>query len=385
MNAFGTPESIGESNKKLILNRLRTQGAMSRADLSRAIGMSFTAISSNVRNLLDRNYIRSLGAGANSVGRKSTLLSFNAERGYVIGVDVGRTTIRCMAADLLGRAVGEESLAHNPSADGGTMIDRLVAAVDGAVARTKVRKSRVLCVCIGVPGVPRDNCVYLAPYFTDFSLTALRARLARKYAAEVIVENGVNLGAIGEHLSRTGSRYDDLAYFSYGIGLGSALILGGALHPGFRNAAGEIGFMQLDPAALPRRFNEIGPLENALSPGRPAGRRRGRGSARDVQALLDAYRAGDGRARGLLETVSRDFAMAMINVCAVVNPQAVIVSGGIGKALGEEFLPAWNAHLARGLPFPPEVMLSDLDGRETMLGAVGTALNRVEAMPIDSR
>ncbi len=62
MGTIGTPGSIGQSNRKLILTQLRENGDMSRADLSRRIGMSFPAVSSNVKFLLDNGYIVEAGA-----------------------------------------------------------------------------------------------------------------------------------------------------------------------------------------------------------------------------------------------------------------------------------------------------------------------------------
>ncbi len=380
MNAFGTPESIGETNKKLILNRLRTQGNMSRADLSRSIGMSFTAIASNVKYLLDREYIQEVGAGDNSHGRKATLLSFNATRGYVVGVDIGRTKIRCMLADLLGREVATAARSSRRGGGGRGIIESVCDVIGDALDGGGISGALTLCVCIGIPGIEREGKLHLAPYFAELSIARLRAALARRYTARVLVENGVNLGAIGEHRYGRGAKYADMAYISYGVGLGAALVLGGSLHTGFNKAAGEIGFMQTRPDAARTRFNEAGDVESAVAPGAAGRKTPGRASARDIERLLRGSRAGDDRALAALGDIAAAIGLVLVNVSAVVNPQAIILSGGMGKSMGEVFLPQWREHLARFLPFPPELHLSDLGERETMLGAVGTAVDYVETM-----
>lgn len=374
---FGTPESIGETNKKLILNRLRTRGNMSKADLSRSIGLSFTAVASNVKYLLDHGYVREVGAGDNAHGRKSTLLSFNAARGYVVGVDIGRTKIRCMLADLLGDRVTDLAVARRT---GGDVTENVRAAVDAVVEESGVGANRVLCVCVGIPGVVREEKIYLAPNFADLSIRELRAELKRRYDAEVLVENGVNLGAIGEHRYGRGAQYADMVYISHGVGLGAALVLDGKLYTGFNNAAGEIGFMRTGSKSTRARFRETGELESAVFSA--ARKFAGRSTRRGMADMVRRYREGDAAAVSALNDIAAAMAMALVNICAVVNPRAIILSGGMGKSVGDIFLAQWHRHLASHLPFPPELLLSDLNERETMLGAVGTAVDYVETIPI---
>ncbi|MCC8179524.1 MAG: ROK family protein [Planctomycetes bacterium] len=383
MISFGTPESIGETNKKLILNRLRTQGNMSRADLSRSIGMSFTAVASNVKYLLDHDYIREVGAGDNSHGRKSTLLSFNATRGYVVGVDIGRTKIRCMVADLLGNQIASAT-ASSKAGSGNRVITSVSAVIEEAASQCEIGEKPIFCICIGIPGVVRGGNIYLAPNFANLSIAELRRRLGERYGAEVLIENGVNLGAIGELRYGRGARYADMVYISYGVGLGAALVLQGRLYSGFNNAAGEIGFMQTRADSRRAAFHDIGELETAVSPATVTGKQSGRNAARDMAQLIADYDNGVPAAKKALDSIAADLGMALVNICAVANPQAVILSGGMGKTLGEAFLPNWRDHMSRHLPFPPELILSDLDERETMLGAVGTAVDYAETIPIIS-
>ncbi len=368
----GTPETIGESNKRLILAKLRQHGNMSRADLCRGIGLSFPAISSNVKYLLENDYIREVGAGDNSFGRKSTLLCYNGDRGYVVGMDIGRTRIRCMLTDLMGnvRASGNCNLDGDPGEE--AIVRQLLDLAARMTAEGKVDKKRVLCFCIGLPGLVRENKVYLAPFFTDLSLDKLTRSLKRHFRADVLYENGVNLGAKGEHRYGLGTAYSDLAYVSYGVGLGAALILGGKLYTGPNGAAGEIGFMLLGPDGGHRNFGEIGVLESALA----------------EHNLGDLFTGAAGeqvvRKNTELRRAARQMGMALVNLAAVTNPMALIISGRLGKAVGELFQEEWQTLMADNLPFPPEVVLSNLDNRETMLGAISTAIERVEAAPITS-
>ena len=89
-------------NKNAILTLLREKGPMSKADLARALGLSFPAVSYNVGRLLEEKRICELGAADNALGRKGTLLAFNARFSYLAGADIGRDRIRVMCADMGG-------------------------------------------------------------------------------------------------------------------------------------------------------------------------------------------------------------------------------------------------------------------------------------------
>ncbi len=381
MTDIATPESIGEANRRVLLHLLRDDGPMSRADLARRSGMSFPTVSSNIRFLLENGYIVTHGAGGNQLGRKSTLLSYNAKRGFLIGVDVGRTRIRVMAADLLGVVLWEDSRPFDAKGGGDQTRAAILGAIDDAAASVPTDHGRAVCACVGVPGIIRDNAIRLAPYFSDFPLDALRTAVRRRHGASVLFENGVNLGAKGELWKGAGRAYQDILYVSYGVGIGAALILGGRLYQGADGAAGEIGFALVSPASGVRPAGgsgDSGELEEALSlerfglaagPGSsPGGRRR-----RTAPAAVPDEAA--------LKTVSDLFSMALTNASALLNPTAVIISGGWGRALGERYLTVWKERMASALPFPPDLFLSDLDNRETMLGAVRTAIEYAEGLP----
>lgn len=382
MTAIGTPESIGESNKKLILRELRRNGDMSRADLSRSLGMSFPAVSSNVTTLLEKQYLHEVGAGANSFGRKSTMLSYNAQRGFVAGVDIGRTRIRCMLADLGGEQVATATRFSDAGDFGDQIIKKICDAVAGVCTKGNVPDNQLLAVCIGLPGLTRNGRIYLAPNFSEFSLGDLSERMARKYAATIIYENGVNLGAKGEHWRGVGQGISHFAYVSYGAGLGAALILDNRLYTGIHGAAGEVGFMTLSPDSPRTSFKESGELEEALVNDALRGHFPGHGSSADIADFFRGGGANKRTAKDALERIVRSIGMALVNLSAVVNPEAIIISGRMGKAVGDQYHETWTGMLAANLPFPPKILFSQLHNQETMLGAVGTAIDHIENMPI---
>ena len=375
-----SPESIAEHNKKLILDALRDNGNMSRADLSRHLNMSFPAISSNAKGLLEANYILEVGIGDNTIGRKSTLLAFNAERGYIIGVDLGRFRIRMMLADLLGNEVVSTEIinsANTPGA-GKNSITLIREQVTDILKKSGKSKDDILCIVIGIPGIIKDGMSYLAPYTEKYYEKDLIGTLQDTFEADVILENCVNLGVIGEQWKGAGYSHKDITYIAYGIGLGAAHIVDGKLYTGKNGAAGEIGFMVTDPVNVGNKYDEVGSLEESLSISKIEQYLKSGNFDDEIIKLIRNYQdGGDMYARVMIDEIAMNFGIMLVNIVAILNPEVIIIAGGLGYNLGKLFLEKWMQILENQVPFVPELVLSELNHTETMLGAVMTGIIHV--------
>jgi len=374
--------TIAEHNKNLILDALRFNGNMSRADLSRHLEMSFPAISSNAKGLLDENYIKEIGAGDNLLGRKSTLLSFNAERGFIIGVDLGRFRVRMVLADLLGNEVLSAEIKNSAndttSGDGKNSIDLIKGFAMDILKKSGKTKDDILCIVIGIPGVIRDGKSYLAPYTENYFAQDMIEMLQDAFEADVILENCVNLGAIGEQWKGAGRNCKDITYIAYGVGLGSAHIIDGTLYKGANGSAGEIGFMVTDPIHISNQYDEVGSLEQMLSISKIEHYLKSGNFNEDIVKLIQNYKTGDDMyAKLMLEEIAVNFCIMLVNLVSILNPEIVIIAGGLGHNIGKLFLKQWQKTLANHAPFPPELVLSNLNHTETMLGAVMKGIEHV--------
>lgn len=257
MKKGSKPGDLGEANRMLILNCLRLKGSMSKADLARELGMSFPAVSANVKILIEQGRVRESGEGDNSLGRKSTLLSFNEEMGIVVGVDIGRFWIRAMAADLMGKVLSYVKVPAVPKDDGNELHNIVADVIRQALKESQKPEEDILCIGIGLPGVIRDDTILLAPYFPDINLKEFRNYVEEEFDTELILENSVNMGAIGELSQGAGKGCDNFIVINYGVGVGSALVLNGKIYSGSHNAAGEIGYMVAEPMKLRDSFEEV--------------------------------------------------------------------------------------------------------------------------------
>jgi len=380
-----SPETIAEFNQELILDALRFNGSMSRADLSRHLNMSFPAVSSNAKRLLEANYIMEVGTGDNSIGRKPTLLAFNAERGYIIGVDLGRFRIRMMLADLRGNIIAGAEIINSSdfSGDGKQSIRLIHNQINDILEKAGKTKDDILCIVIGIPGIIKDGRSFLAPFAEKYLEKDMIETLQDAFEADVLLENCVNLGVIGEQWKGSGANYKNIIYIAYGVGLGSAHIVDGKLYKGANGAAGEIGFMINDPAYIGNKYEEVGYLEEALSRGKINKYLDSGNFDEEIIKLIEMYKnGGSTNAKKIIDEIALDFGMALVNMSAILNPEAIIIAGGLGANLGKLFINQWKETLSNHVPFVPDVILSELNHTETILGAVMSGINHIHGYRI---
>lgn len=377
MPEAATPEKLGEVNRMLILNHLRLHGPKSRADLSRELSVSFPTVSSNVKALIASDYIREVGIGDNSLGRKSTLLAFNQERGYVIGVDLGRFKTRIMMADLLGNIIVSDCEATNVEDGSEVMLQNLLEMLLRVVEKSNRPKEKVQCICIGTPGVIQEDTIILAPFLPDISPALIKKVILSEFRAEVLIENSVNLGAIGEKWVGSGKKFHNFGFINYGVGVGAALIINGEIYTGANGAAGEVGFMVCDPTKLRTGFDEVGVMENIISRDKIQRFISHDNFPKAVEQLLQKYRDGDPYSKTILEEISLTIGMAMINISAVLNLEAIIISGGLGTSVGRLFEDKWNTLLKNHVPFPPQIVFSEMNNQEGVLGGISVGIKKI--------
>ena len=370
---------ISEFNRQIILDTLRLHGVMSRAELAKHLHLSFPAISSNVKGLLEMGYIKEIGFADSSVGRKSALLAFNAERGYIIGVDMGRFRVRMMLTDLLGNKIAHTEV-PNPiknGGDGSQSIGLICKQLQVLLEKSGKPAEDVLCIVIGIPGLFKDGEIYLSTLAEKYTEKDLRKAIGQSFEADVIIQNNTTFGAIGEQWRGVGAGFQNIAYISYGVGLGSAHIVDGKPFIGANNATGEMGFMVVDRGAIRNQFGELGPLEEMLSQGKVDQYFQGGNFREEIVKLIQDYQHGELWTKAVVDEIALNFGIALINLCALFNPEIVIISGGLGVHFGKLFLDQWISLLKCHLPFVPEVRLSDLNNTEVMLGAVRTGINHI--------
>ena len=393
----GSPQLMRRLNSALVLQAIREAGSASRAEIRQATGLSKPTVREVVEFLLRTGYVSEAVAGerdgAGRPGPRARVLTFRADLGHVVGIDVGANKILVHVADLSGTILASERRRTRGARGADTVLGTIRSAAGKAIAAAGVSRESLMAVAVGTPGVvdPASGRIALAPQLPGWEGLELRQALGRSFPCPVLVENEVRLSILAERWQGAAQGIDDAVYIQIGVGIGGGILIGGELYRGADGAAGEIGYLPY-PDGSPLADGP-GPFEHAA--GGSAFARLGREAAAgeggalltelaggdpeavDAEVVFAAAAQGDASAREIVAELTRALANGVAAVVAVLNPATVIVGGGLSRA-GNALIEPLERHVVERVPVPPRLVLSTLGEESVVLGAVRLALQRAD-------
>lgn len=374
------------NNERLLLDRLRADGATSRAELARLTGLSKPTVSTALGRLEHGGLVREIGKQAVAGrGRSPVLYEADPTAGYAIGVDVGRSWIRVGLADLDGTVVGRSDR-PNTAADADGIVDAIVAQARHAADQAGVQWPRVLHTVVGSPGVidTATNELRYAVNLPGWGRREVTDRLAASLGTGLQLLNDANLAALGEHAAGAGRDRRLFVYLHIGTGLGSGIVVDGKLFPGAHGAAGEIGYLPYGPYNADRARTR-GLLENAAAADSVVAIARDLGMT-DAQSAKDVFlaaRAGNAVALEVVRREAERLAHAVASIAAVIDPELVVLGGGIGDS-ADLLLEPLRATLDTMTPLVPELAASVLGANAVLEGALASGVRTVRGLVFEA-
>lgn len=378
-------------NRHRLLDAVRRSGPISRADLAKATRLSPPTVSALVEDLVQEvGLLHEVGIGTSKGGRPPIMLQFNAEFGYLVGVDVGSRTLRVALADLQGKVLARHQ-EPTDSSSGSATLEQIYASVDDVFRRAKRDRTRLYAVGIGAPGMTDVNTgrVINAVNLPGWVDIPLRELAETHLAVPVRVDNDANMAALGERWLGSAQRVDDFVFMALGAGVGAGVVVGGRLHRGHHWYAGEISHMNLDYREWQSDFGERGYLESrvgaAAIPEWHQAKRLvegvagpGTDRAAAVALIIEAARAGDARAAAVIDDLAVYLGTAVANIVAVLDPALVVFGGGLSHA-GDLLLQPLRRVVSRIVPNLPRLEISSLGDDAQLMGAVNSAMEVAES------
>ncbi len=378
----GTPSMLRAINERTLLEYLRSHKPTSRAQLARATGLSKPTVSQALASLEDAGIVRAVGESISSKGgRVAILYEPNPDAGYVIGVDVGRGWVRAAVADLAGQIIARSDQPNDAqSAD--TLVVLISRLARDVVAQAGLSWSQMVHAVIGTPGVAdeQNKRMLFASNLPEWGRHGLVADLQAVFGPSLSVENDANLAALSERSFGWGSSASTFVYIMIGTGVGMGIIINGTLYRGAHGAAGEIGFL---PFGLNEGLEETGKIsESFLGMFEEAtsaeaivrlAQKMGLPTPLSPRQIFDAAQQGDAKALAIVEREGHRLAKAIAVVTAVLDPELIVLGGGIGQR-GELLLPPLEHQLQQLTPLRPRIVVSKLGDDSVLLGAITTAL-----------
>ncbi|MFD7985251.1 ROK family protein [Kitasatospora indigofera] len=404
-------QRLRSNNEWLLLERLRTTGAASRAQLARDTGLSKPTVSAALATLEQAGLAREAGLLAPGRGRVAVLYEPDPTAGYVLGVDIGRGRLRVAVADLAGEITARRDV-PNRGSTAGAVADAVIAEARAAIAEAGIGPGAVVHAAIGTPGVwdETEQRVRYAAQLPGWGRRGLFDRIRAGLDTTISVHNDANLAALGEYARGAGAGSRHFVYLLLGTGIGMGVVSGGKLQRGAHGAAGEIGFLPLPgvpgagagggqgadqgPGQSPGQGGDEGGdhdqrpgmLESAASAEsvvRSAKELGVRGAATAKQ-VFDAARAGDPAALAAVQRQAEQLAYAVAVVSSVIDPDLVVLGGGMGQS-SDLLLDRVEEALHALTPLRPRLAPSLLGDEAVLIGALSTALRTARPEVFDRR
>ncbi len=277
---------------------------------------------------------------------------------YGFGIDLGGTTVKLAYFSAEGQRIHQWEIPTDTSHNGSHILTDIAAAVQGYLTENAIPKGDLLGIGIGVPGPVDDAGVVNKCVNLGWGVFNIQQALEALTGLPVRAGNDANVAALGEYWMGGGQGCENMVFATLGTGVGGGIIIGGKMVSGAHGAAGEIGHMVLNPQETEKcGCGKKGCVEQYCSATgivrlakqfrlRPHPR-----SAIDKENLtckdiFDAAAAGDGLAQTVLARVYDYMGQFLANICCVVNPQAVVIGGGVSKA-GQPLLEGTKGYFDR--------------------------------------
>ena len=375
----GTPRLLRALNDRAALELLLARGPLTRAQIGEFTGLSKVTASQLVERLEGRGLVRRVGEQAGGRGPNAQLYAVTPGSAHVVGVDVGPDQVVTACADITGAVVGRAELSVRDTDDPVGVVHRTVLEAAGAAGAPMTSVRRVV---LGTRGQvdPRTSDIAFA-----FDLPrwhrGLLGKLREDLHTEVHFCNDVNLAAIAEANDGAAEGVDDFVLIWIGRGVGLATVLGGRLHHGTSGAAGEIGYLPVAGAEVPRDVSRPG-VKGAFQQlagadaVRAIGTEHGFVGEEAADVVRAAIAAGDAGAP-VLDELARRLALGVAAICLVLDPPLVVLAGEVGLAGGVSLAERVEREVSAITFASPRVTVTRIDVEPVLHGALRTALDAV--------
>jgi glucokinase len=257
---------------------------------------------------------------------------------HYIGIDIGGTSIKAGRTDASG-SILRTAIGPTPIAD----LEELISNLSGLI-RSLIDESGIAGIGIGIPGLRNARTAVLetSPHLPCLRGVNLEERLRDLFQIPVVSENDANAAAYGEAVCGAGKGLEHMAYITLGTGLGCGLVLSRELFRGHSGFAGELGHTVIEADGRPCACGARGCLETRVSATgivQTAQEAHVSGDISSAEAIYNEAIRGNRAARAVFEETGRYLGKACANLMNLLNPQAIVVGGGV-MASGELLLKA---------------------------------------------
>ena len=372
--------TIRDINRQIILNFVREEGPLSRADIARATELQRSTVSLIVEELLNTELIEEI-EGESSGGRPPQLLSLKISKAVSLGIDLGKTRTVVGTCDLSGRLLEKQEFPT--SLDFTRSINKIIETSKYFIDKNA---GSIEGIGISVPGLVEswNGEVVSIPHF-DWDHPKIAETIRKATGLPVIVENDTNAAALAElWLGRPEiNNVRDFVVVLIHIGIGTGIVFDGQIYRGKGGVAGEFGHMTIGSnapvACAAGRYDcwEAFASERAAL-ARYANLQKGKNRIKELgfPELVQLGLKGDAKARTALKETAHYIGVGISNLVQGLSPEVTIVAGNFVQAwslIEEDIRKGAEGGMCQGYP-AVNIMPSTLGAYPTLMGALSLTL-----------
>jgi predicted NBD/HSP70 family sugar kinase len=352
----------------MVLDLVRRNGEVSRADLIQHTDLSKQSVGRIVDALMAREFLQTGNRVVNGVGKPSTMVRLVPDSAYALGVSVSSDSISGLLMKFDGAPIE-----HLQAPLAGRAAEALVSAIEKVCLDLIQSRSlphwKVCGMGLAIPGyfTGRGHRMNPPDPLTELATIEIDREMAERLQLPVWIENDANAAAIGEHMNGVGRHVRDFAYIHHTYGLGGAIIIDNQLVRGFHGNAGEYsGILAPDQLEI-RPTMEL--LRDYVCDSTPL---------TNISALVEAFDINWPGVERWIDTVCAPLSRIITAISSVLDPQAIVLGGQIPKPLAarlKDRITIYEGKKRRGQHQPrPEILVSEVAGDPTALGAAAIPL-----------
>ena len=348
---------------------MRKKGQLSRVDLVNISGWSKAKVSQEISSMLNKGYLIEKEDGVSKGGRRPKMMGFNQDLGFIIGIDLGATSLDIALTDAVGFILQRESEPSDVHLPPETVLGQCIEIIRRLISKQKCPVDKILGIGIGVPGpVDFSRSVLVAPpLMPNWENFSIRNFFKQAFpTAFVVVDNDVNVMALGEWRYGKAINVDHFIFVKIGTGIGAGIFSNGKIHRGNNGCAGDIGHICIDKNGPICRCGNRGCLE-AMAAG-PAIVQAGYQAIKENQSdflaesmkknngiltpelISAACREGDEAALNIIRASGQMIGDVLASLVNFFNPSHIFIGGGISNFGNHLLVAIRRAVLRRSLP-----------------------------------
>lgn len=365
----GHIELIKKINRDLVLETIRNEQPISRAKISRILGISRSTVSSIVDELIEKKFVVELGY-ANSTkegGRRAIQLGFNPSSSFGIGVGISSSKLYICLADLDGNVVYKATFSPT------NQLHIIRDSINKCIDLSPISLHQIIAIGFCIPGTTdSEQGIVDSPELQWESIEFIHY-MKQFFSIPMFINNNVNCLALGEKWLGNARNIDDFIYIFIEKGIGSAIMANGELIQGKNFMAGEIGYFAFETDVQCKEINKLGEFGSFDKRASLLAFNR---DSLNFYELIQKHANLTEYERQILDNFIHTFSLGLANMISLLNPEKVIIGGEMGKEL-YSVLPLITGKVENITPLKCTIELSKIDDDKGALGIILYSFDQV--------